>query len=65
MKAINILWSVDSEDELEMLPDEIEIPNEVIADAEDDDDYQEAISDYISDVTGYCHCGFELDDEQS
>ncbi|MBQ2886501.1 MAG: hypothetical protein IJE43_22505 [Alphaproteobacteria bacterium] len=55
MKAINIDWDVDLEedlDALQMLPDEIEIPEEL----ED----EEAISDYLSDVTGFCHNGFEL-----
>ena len=55
MKAINIKWDVDTEEELEDLPTEIEIPNNI--DIEDD-----VMSDYISDVTGFCHYGFELVD---
>ena len=55
MKAINIDWDVDYEEELEDLPTEIEIPNNI--DIEDD-----VISDYISDITGFCHYGFELVD---
>ena len=55
MKAINIKWDVDTEEELKDLPTEIEIPNNI--DIEDD-----VISDYISDVTGFCHYGFELVD---
>ena len=55
MKAINIKWDVDTGEELEDLPTEIEIPNNI--DIEDD-----TISDYISDVTGFCHYGFELVD---
>ena len=55
MKAINIKWDVDYEEELENLPTEIEIPNNI--DIEDD-----VISDYLSDVTGFCHYGFELVD---
>ena len=55
MKAINILWDTDSNQEvLEQLPKEIEIPEDIT----DEDE----ISDYISDVTGYCHCGFNLID---
>lgn len=54
-KAINIQWDVDSPEELEYLPTEIEIPEGM----EDEDD----ISDYISDITGFCHAGFELDTE--
>lgn len=59
MKAINIEWDTDVgyEDDLDilqMLPDEIEIPNGMT----DEDE----ISDYISDETGFCHYGFELVD---
>lgn len=54
MKAINIIWDVDYEEDLESLPHEIEIPNNM----EDEED----ISDYLSDVTGFCHKGFELVD---
>lgn len=54
MKAANIIWDVDFEDELELLPTEIEIPDDIYS--EDD------ISDYISYVTGYCHMGFTVVD---
>lgn len=52
VKAINIDWDVDYEEDSESLPTEIEIP----ADMKDEDE----ISDYLSDVTGFCHKGFEL-----
>lgn len=52
MKAINIEWDVDTEEELEDLPTEIEIPDGMTD--------EEEISDYITDKTGFCHCGFEL-----
>lgn len=55
MKAINIKWDVDSEDELDDLPKEVEIPHEMT----DTDE----ISDYLSDLTGFCHAGFALDNE--
>lgn len=55
MKAINILWDVDYEEDLEDLPTEIEIPDGMT----DEDD----ISDYISDFTGFCHKGFRLSTE--
>lgn len=51
--AINIVWDVDNENELENLPTEIIIPSNI-------KDDEEAISDYLSDVTGFCHKGFEL-----
>lgn len=55
MKATNIKWDLDDFegdlDELQMLPDEIEIPEGMTDDG---------ISDYISDITGFCHCGYDL-----
>lgn len=54
MKATNIVWDVDNEEDREFLPTEIDIPNGM----EDEND----ISDYLSDVTGYCHNRFELID---
>ena len=55
MKAVNIQWDVDGDYEaLEDLPTEIEIP-EGMTD-------EEEISDYISNETGFCHYGFELED---
>lgn len=54
MKAVNIQWDTDGDQELlKELPIEIDIP-----DGMDDED---EISDYISDVTGFCHYGFEIE----
>lgn len=55
MKAINIMWDVDDKKDLKHLPTEITIP-EGMTDKEE-------ISDYLSDVTGFCHEGFELVEE--
>lgn len=58
MKAYNIIWDVDEDDGitkeeiLANLPSEIEIPDDV-----DEED----VADYLSDQTGYCHFGFQLD----
>lgn len=52
MKAINIEWDVDCEEDQANLPAEIEILEEM----EDEDD----ISDYLSDISGFCHKGFHL-----
>ena len=52
MKAVDIEWDVDCREDLEVLPTEIEIPIGM----EDEDE----ISNYISDVTGYCHKGYSL-----
>ena len=56
MRAINIQWDVDDEDDYELLPSYIDIP-----DGMGDDE----ISDYISYVTGFCHNGFELTGEEA
>ncbi len=54
MKAYQIQWDTDGDEILAAgLPEEIKIPPEI----ESDDD---AISDYLSDVTGFCHFGFKL-----
>lgn len=53
MVAKDIMWDVEQEEDLDTLPAEIEIPKEI----EDD---EEAISDYISDQTGFCHFGFRI-----
>lgn len=52
MKAINIDWDIDADEDLDFLPNEIQIPNGMT----DTDE----ISDYITDKTGFCHFGFEL-----
>ena len=52
MKAINIKWDVDNEEDLEFLPAEIELPDGIEADE---------IEDYLSNVTGFCHKGYELE----
>lgn len=53
MKAVNIQWDTDGDEELlEELPEELEIP-EGMTD-------EEEISDWLTDETGFCHFGFEL-----
>ena len=64
-KATNIKWDIDKEgyeDEKSLyLPNEIEIPDDLIEDDFDTDDYFETISDYISELTGFCHLGFDIE----
>lgn len=61
MKAMNIKWDTDGDEELaKELPDTIEIPEELANEAKDLNDENEAISDYLSDVIGFCHYGFDL-----
>ncbi|MDU1324913.1 MAG: hypothetical protein E6933_06915 [Clostridiales bacterium] len=55
MKAINIKWDVDYDADGELLPKEIEILNGMVD--------EEDISDYLSDLTGFCHEGFVLVEE--
>jgi hypothetical protein len=52
LKATNILWDTDYDDDGE-LPTEIDIPEGMT----DEDE----ISDYLSEVTGYCHQGYVLE----
>lgn len=62
MKAYAILWDIDLEEgetyeemvEKLNLPEEIEISKELEYADEDE------IGDYISDLTGFCHCGFKI-----
>ena len=56
MKATKIQWDTDGDNSVK-LPSEVEIPDDIAR--EDDED---AISDYLSDLTGYCHYGFELEE---
>lgn len=59
MKAVNVKWDTNGDMELfNELPQEIELPHELTK--EEDIDY-EGISDYISDITGFCHYGYVLD----
>lgn len=58
MKAVNIKWDTDGDEKLaKELPSEIEIPDEIIEQLEEDSD---AVSDYVSEQTGFCHYGYEL-----
>lgn len=53
MKAVNIEWDTDGDQEIfDSLPQEIEIPEHMT----DEDE----ISDYITGVTGYCFYDYEL-----
>lgn len=53
--AINIQWDVDYEEDLDGLPQRVILPEGMT----DDDE----ISDYLSDLTGFCHYGFSLIEE--
>ena len=53
--AINIQWDVDDNEDLKYLPQKVKIPRGM-----DDDD---TISDYLTNLTGFCHFGFSLVEE--
>ena len=60
MKATCIEWVTEGADIV--LPDEVELPDEVVYDEDGDIDYDE-IDDYLSDfLTGFCHCGYVLEE---
>lgn len=50
-KAVNIQWDTDGE--------EVDLPEEVLIPFGMEDD-KEAVSDYLSDSTGFCHKGFSI-----
>lgn len=52
LAAINIQWDVDYEEDLDGLPQKVILPERMT----DDDE----ISDYLSNLTGFCHYGFSL-----
>ena len=55
MKAVNIKWDTDGDLEtLRELPVDMEIPEGMDA---------ETASDYLSEMTGYCHFGFDMEGE--
>lgn len=57
--AHDIRWDTNGDMKLfKTLPQEIEIPDEVWKDYDNGND--DALSDYVSDVTGFCHYGFEI-----
>lgn len=55
MKAVRIEWDADDPKDLESLPTEVRIPSGI--------DEDEEISDYLSDLTGFCHKGFAIEDD--
>ena len=54
--AKNIEWDTDGEN-----PEEIGLPDRILIPAKVAKDGDEAISDFITQETGYCHKGFEIE----
>lgn len=63
LKAINIKWDTDEDKEVfNELPTEMIIPDELEEIYKKDKEYAiEEISDWLSDETGFCHGGFEIE----
>lgn len=65
LKAINIKWDTEGDMEvLNELPEELIIPDdleELYKNKEDREYALEEISDWLSDETGFCHTGFEIE----
>lgn len=59
-KAVDIKWDVDDPDDLDYLPTEVVIPEQLTEDIDVDDPYLEDISDYLTDKYGFFHNGFRL-----
>lgn len=59
-KAVDIKWDVDDPDDLDYLPTEVVIPEQLTEDIDVDDPYLENISDYLTDKYGFFHNGFRL-----
>lgn len=67
LKAINIKWDTDGDTEVcNELPTELIIPDDLeeLYKSKEDREYAlEEISDWLSDETGFCHAGFEVEKE--
>lgn len=63
LKAINIKWDIDGDKEVfNELPTEMIVPNELEEMYKKDKEFAlEEISDWLSDETGFCHSGFEIE----
>ena len=65
LKAINIKWDTDGDKEVfNDLPTEMIVPDELEKMYKKDKEYAlDEISDWLSDETGFCHDGFEIEKE--
>ncbi len=58
-KVYNIKWDCSSKETISRLPKDIEI--EVPNDFQEEPEISDWLSDRISDITGWCHFGFEYE----
>lgn len=63
LKAINIKWDTEGDKEVfNALPIEMIVPDELEEMYKKDREFAlEEISDWLSDETGFCHAGFEIE----
>jgi hypothetical protein len=54
----NIAWDVDEQDRKDIdLPKQVEV---VLDDLDEDEEVDEVLCDKLSDITGFCHNGFDF-----
>lgn len=58
----NIVWDVDEKEDLENLPNEVEITLDDVDEFDTWEEISERISDKLSDEYGFCHNGFLFDE---
>ena len=70
VKATDIKWDVDEVEDLDNLPNELEVELSLdffIENSENKDILEMEISEYVSDeisnITGFCHAGFVIEGE--
>lgn len=63
-KVNKIKWDVDNKSSLKSLPKTmtVEVTSYDVDDITDEYEVEDFISDYITDETGFCHDGFEMDE---
>ena len=58
MKVWDIQWDVDYPEDLDNLPEEVLVPEDVYLGTETKDEAIDIVSDWLSDEYGFCHYGF-------
>lgn len=61
MKVWDIKWDVDYPEDLDNLPKEVLVPEDVYLEAEDQEEALDIVSDWLSDEYGFCHYGFKCE----
>lgn len=64
-KLTDIEWDADDKEDLEFLPEEVIVPEEIIGEAleerRDNDEYAEYLSDWLTEEYGFCHRGATIE----